>query len=358
MKRKISFLFLYLPFFLFFSPSSLIGGENRKENKNKGFAQQEKLFVIMGYLPSWKPAFTPDWDKITHVCLAFGKVESDGFINMEGIDRIKHSIDEAKSHNVKVLLSIGGGQTRNFSAAILNKKSRQKLIKNIVRILGEYTFDGIDIDFEEWDGGIGGAGESDEKKQIALENLYKNLRKTLGNSSLITAAVSGDYDKNNNAWGSYNCYNENMHKYLDFVNLMIYDQTGPWSGTNVGAHSDWEFFEKSITHWMKNKKVPAEKIIAGVPFYGYHFLSRDNAEGAKGMPYREIVSKYALQDAHLKDNVELVFYDGIRTMEQKSKYVKENNLGGIMIWELSGDSENQEESLLRVIHKILNNKSN
>lgn len=34
----------------------------------------------------------------------------------------------------------------------------------------------------------------------------------------------------------------------------------------------------------------------------------------------------------LKDNGELVFYDGIRTMEQELRDVKENGFGGMMVW--------------------------
>lgn len=45
-----------------------------------------------------------------------------------------------------------------------------------------------------------------------------------------------------------------------------------------------------------------------------------------------------------------VYYNGVSTITEKTLYAKEN-LGGIMIWELTQDSMDNDKSLLQAIGK-------
>lgn len=345
MKQFIIFGIAVVVLFLNCSSSDNLPFEESDSQESKN----EQQYKTVAYLPTWKKDFVPDWGKITHLCLAFGQVQANGEIDMSGIDKMKSTIKLGKANNVKILLSVGGGGTKNFSEAILNQETRIKFVDNLSDIVIDYEFDGIDIDFEEWDGGENGASESDLVKRTALEATYKALRSKLGEELLITAAVSASWDKGNGEWGYYNCFNNSMHEYLDFVNLMIYDQTGPWPNSEVGPHSSWDFYQNSIKHWLNNRQLPKEKLIAGVPFYGYQFKSAESSEGAVAISYGEILQNYLNQDVHLKDNVGMIYYDGMLTIEKKTKYIKENKLGGIMIWEVSHDSKDVDKSLLNVI---------
>jgi chitinase len=325
------------------------GCSGNNTNNTEGNTSQQH--IIVGYLPAWKMPYNPQWQKITHLNLAFGIVNADGSLDVTNIGIFAGCIVNAHNNNVKVLLSIGGGGSNNFSATILNSEKRALLTDNLVKAMNDFNLDGIDIDFEEWDGGQNGASPADLLKRDALENLYKELRAKTGNDKLITAAVNASWD--NGGWGFYNCFNNTMHQYLDFVSLMIYDETGPWSGTNVGPHASWDSFENAIKHWLNNKKLPKEKLVAGVPFYGYLFKSANSAAGAEAVAYRDILTTYPNQDAHLKDNIGLLYYNGMQTIQNKAKYIADNGLGGIMIWELSHDTDIADKSLLNVIAKEL-----
>jgi chitinase len=341
-------------FFLGVCISLLIWGcaDNNTNNAPSGDAPARR---IVGYLPSWKIPYTPQWQKITHLNLAFGTVNADGSLDLSDVGKFAGVIVNAHNNDVKVLLSIGGGGSDSFSDALLHSGSRAILTDNIIKAVGDFNLDGVDIDFEEWDGGQNGASQSDLLKRDALENLYGELREKIGAGKLITAAVTGSWD--NRGWGYYNCFSSTMHRYLDFVSLMLYDETGPWSGTNVGQHATWETFENSINHWLNNKNIPKEKLVAGVPFYGYLFKSAGSAAGAESVPYRDILTKFPDQDAHLKDNIGLLYYNGMQTMENKAKYVADNGLGGIMIWELTHDTDIAGKSLLNVIYQELRTKN-
>jgi chitinase len=302
---------------------------------------------VVAYLPAWKMPYSPPWDKITHLCLAFGIVQSDGSVDVTNVVQHKNIISVAQGNHVKVLLSIGGGGSNNFSTALLNVNSRTTLIANLERLVNEWNLDGIDLDYEEWDGGPDGASATDLRRREALEQTYRDLRGKIGAHKLITAAVTASWD--NGQWGYYNCFNNTMHQYLDFISLMTYDETGPWASSKVGQHASWDFYVHAINHWLDNRKLPKEKLIAGVPFYGYWFKSPTNAEGAEGIAYRDILSQFPNSDAHLKDNIDLLYYNGMETIKQKAKYCKDNDLGGMMIWELSQDAGDVNKSLLNVI---------
>lgn len=306
---------------------------------------------IVAYLPMWSMPYTPDWDKITHLCLAFGLVEADGNLNMEMILPYRTVIADAHEHGVKVLLSIGGGGSRHFSKALLDDNSRRILVNHLRINVDTLHLDGVDVDFEEWDGGELGAGKLDLKKRAALELFYKELRSAFGEEKLLSVAVNASWDTGKK--GTYNCFSNSMHQYLDFVSLMIYDETGPWSGTHTGPHSSWDFFEKAIHHWLVNRELPKEKLVAGVPCYGYQFSKRGYAADAKGIGYKKIIEMYPGQDVHLKDSVGLLYYDGMATMQKKVEYVKKQGLGGIMLWEITQDSDNADKSLLNLIYGII-----
>jgi chitinase len=92
---------------------------------------------------------------------------------------------------------------------------------------------------------------------------------------------------------------------------------------------------------------PRRKICLGVPFYG-----RDMKQFEQSQTYSEIARRY--HPAPDVDEVEGVYFNGIRTIQQKARYARENNLGGLMVWELGQDTTD-DTSLLRTIHAVMSN---
>jgi GH18 family chitinase len=304
--------------------------------------------IVIGYLPAWQTSYTPQWEKITHLYIAFGIVGADGSLDVSNIGKLATCISTAHQNKVKVLLSIGGGGSSTFSQALLNTEKRALLVANVDKAIKDFDLDGVDVDFEEWDGSPTGASATDLLKREAVEKMYKEIREKIGNEKLISAAVNASW--NESKWGYYNCFTNTMHQYLDFVSLMQYDETGPWAGSNVGQHASWTFFEGSINYWLNTKKIPKQKLVAGVPFYGYLFKSATNTADAEAITYKNILNLYPNQDAHLNDNIGLLYYNGMETIKKKAKYIVDNDLGGIMIWELTQDTDDTDKSLLNVIY--------
>ena len=122
--------------------------------------------------------------------------------------------------------------------------------------------------------------------------------------------------------------------------------------------------------------VPAEKIVMGVPFYGLGWagvpdvnngLFQKPAKTESGS-WRGISEQYRnlrnLKGFHLFRDPEMqalwifnrktgVFwsFDDPHSLSVKMDYVKQKGLGGVMLWELSGDDKNG--SLLKAIYRGL-----
>lgn len=319
---------------------------------------KNKPFRVMGYLPSWRNVHpkTVRWDALTHLCFAFLKVKADGQLDEGDVkSQLKNIVEEGHKNGVAVLISVGGGGTANFSTCLLNKTSRKNLAANLIKFASSYAVDGLDIDFEEFEGSSTGATTKDLAKRSALENLYIDLRNALPEGKLLSAAVSPSWQNPN--WGYYNCYTNSMFQYLDFVGLMIYDQSGTYSSSPYSQHADYSaHFLPSIDHWLNNRAVPRNKILPGVPFYGYKF--KDTSGGlAEAISYQNILTQYPNEQGEYKDHLGLSFYNGKTTIEQKANYIKNNQLGGIMIWELTQDAVDNSKSLLTVIHQVLGNEN-
>ncbi len=85
---------------------------------------------------------------------------------------------------------------------------------------------------------------------------------------------------------------------------MVYDKTGIWRPNDIGPHSPYSYAEEAIVFWIEKWKMPADRIVLGVPFYGFDFTPP-----ARYIDFREII------DGHpalaYQDSVGMRFYNGI-----------------------------------------------
>ena len=162
---------------------------------------------------------------------------------------------------------------------------------------------------------------------------------------------------------------------VDQVGLMTYDFNGPWSdhtgfvaqlSASIPGHGG--SVERTVSSYIA-AGVPAEKLLVGVPFYGYGWhLVPDVANGVEqeGEPirgdhsYREIEALTAksklyrdpvAQTPWLFDGDAFWTFDDPLSVATKAAYAKSQRLGGLMFWELSQDTA--EAHLLRAAHNCI-----
>ena len=126
---------------------------------------------------------------------------------------------------------------------------------------------------------------------------------------------------------------------MDWVNVMAYDDDyGP---NYIRAHSPYSLAVKSLDYWMNERGLTAKKTILGLPFYSKKGM------GNYGPDYKGLLKDGA---SPYDDYWKGAFYNGIHTIELKTKFAKDRGCGGVMIWEISCDT-NDEFSLLQAIKR-------
>lgn len=298
-------------------------------------AQKSKTsFKIIGYysLSAAQSAKLDEvpFDKLTHINLWFLNPDSAGNFTKD-LSGLVFFVKEAHRDNVKVLFSIGGGTKQEQYHHLLQDDKRAVLINNLVSEVLKYDLDGVDVDLEG-----SNIDENYEKFVVELAAALKARNK------LITAAIAIYYKDQltDKALAQY-----------DFVNVMSYDRTGPWRPEKPGPHSLYEHAVEDLKYFTEERKIPAEKMTLGVPFYGYGY-GPEITSPAISMNFKEIVASFPgaeFKDEWKTPDGKILYYNGIPTMKRKVALAREK-ASGIMIWQLQGDA-NGPISLLKAINE-------
>ncbi len=296
---------------------------------------KEKQFRVVGYY-SLRAAMNADlktvpFDKLTHVNLSFLNPDTSGNFTQD-LSPLIPFIEAAHAQGVKVLPSIAGGGRHEYYHKLLRDDMRPKFINDLVDIAVKYNFDGIDVDIEGRD--------IDENYEVFVVELKKALK---AKKKLTTSAIAIFYK---------NQLSDRALKQYDFVTLMSYDHTGPWTPSKPGPHSTYEHAVADLNYFRFDRKIPKKKIVLGVGFYGYGF-GPELTSKPSSMNYGQIVKTFPgaeNSDQITMPNGQIMYYNGVETMRKKVKLAKEK-ASGIMIWQILGDAPG-DQSLLKVINEV------
>lgn len=329
--KQIKILFLLSLLF-----TTLAGCEKSKaeEGQGEGKPESDSRPYVVGYLYSSSnilaEAFASlDLKRITHLNIAFLNPEENGLYKpVSGLAQI---VKQARDQQVKILFSIGGGTPPPYLKDLLKPEKRAALINELVKFTVDNNFDGIDVDIENEF-----IDENYEPFVLGLSQALKPHRK------MITSALS--------TWTGKAVSDKALAVY-DIINIMSYDQTGPWNKDRPGPHSTFEAAEADLDYWIDTRKVPASKVTLGLPFYGYGF----GPSIPESFSYGDIVKQWP--GAELKDQVEVpgqgtVYYNGLPTIRKKVELARSRKAAGVMIWQLRGDAPG-DKSLLKAINEVL-----
>jgi chitinase len=356
---------------------------------------------VVGYLASWgvrskgtSIANLPA-RHLTHIFYAFAEIAKDGSVTLGdpcidagacgkdvGLPRVAGGNFgelrrlKARYPHLKLAISIGGwGGSARFSDAALSDAARRKFAGSAIDLFVRRwpgLFDGIDIDWEfPVEGGLKGNAERPEDKQnftLLLAELRRELDAQGSRDNRhyeLTMAASARPSE------IANLEVTRIVPLLDFINVMTYDYH---TGGSI-AHFNAPLYaapndptpDLTIDSTMRDFKaagVPAEKLLLGIPFFGRAYGGVANVNGgflqAAPKPpqdwresdgdWRRIAAK--LRDPHYTrhweatarvpwlydaSNGNWISYDDPQSVSAKMDYVRAQNLGGVVIWELGAD---------------------
>lgn len=313
---------------------------------------------VIGYIASFTDMKATidktDLSKLTHINLSFtnpdaqGKLIDNGVMTcmpgMQGsnvsVADVRYVIDKAQAAGVKVLASVAGGVIPACSGnweILLQPANRQSVVDNLIGSMEELGLDGIDVDIE---GALLTNIDNAGNYTPFIQALSAQL---IARQKLLTCATA-----------SYvgGMIPVSSIPYFDFVNIMAYDAIGPSWGPAGAQHSPYSMAVEHVNLW-KNRGLTKEKLVLGVPFYGYGFGTYKS-----DYTYASILAEFGA-DAATKDLIgnacagcNYITYNGAATIKAKTQLGLEQG-SGIMIWELSQDAAGAN-SLLKVIADEIN----
>jgi len=291
-KNLINMKPLFFISVLFIAGSILFSGCNsqQKSNPENQAEKAGKKYMVVAYVAGYREFdfSTIDVSGITHINYAFANIREGKVVfdttKIDGVVPNAGDIEELNSlkknnPDLKVLVSVGGWTwSGGFSDAELTEESRTKFAKSCAAFVKEYQLDGIDLDWEYPNQpGAGNIHRPEDVQNFTL--MLKVVREEL--DSLAENEAKGNHYLLAIATGTDEAYVKNtelgeLHKYIDFLNIMTYDFYNGWHNVN-GHHSNYlssdqpEMDKNSVVNAVEmhvNAGFPVEKINLGIPFYG------------------------------------------------------------------------------------------
>jgi len=328
------------------------------------FSQQKQPYKIIAYYTGDGEAIR-QWpvEKLTHIIFSFLKIQNDTltFHNEKQEKSLQQLVLLKKEYpQLKIMVSIGGWSGCSACSDLFASDAHRKMFaKTTVELFKQYGIDGLDLDWEypAIEGFPGHKYMAGDKDNFTA--LVKELRKEMDKEYLLTFAAGGfiKYMEQSIDW-------EKVMPVVDFVNLMTYDLVGGYSkvtGHHTPLHDympDQESTSKAVK-WLLQAKVPADKLIIGAAMYARVWENLPDTKHPlyqpgdfkRGVSFSEF-AKYFSDTSGFKyywdrkakapyqyNPAKHLFatFDDERSIKEKTKFIRQKKLGGIMFWELVQD---------------------
>lgn len=233
------------------------------------------------------------------------------------------------SPHLKVLISLGGWTlSKGIPAAANSANGRKTLVESMVAFMKLYPFiDGFDIDWEfPVEGGIGADEATDGIAQPHFVNDHKNLVYLLkemrnqfdvsfSNQHKLVTMAGGNNVRNllsthvGPGTQAAHGMTENIADYADFITFFGYDFGGPWfdkTSYNAplypslnsndpltrtdkdplynGPGTPDQALDDLVRLYLDYLRIPKEKLVMGLPFYGRLYDGVEAGEIVSGLP--------------------------------------------------------------------------
>jgi spore germination protein YaaH len=367
--------FLPLQKVLFQNPSSLTP---LSSSSTKGTHE------VFGFGPYWtlNKLGNVDFSVLTTFAYFGIPVNSDGSLNTDDIGYKKFYspqatavFKEAHANGTRVVATFTQTDNATIKDLMDDNRAQKEAIKNAVNLVSERGLDGINVDFEY----VGNPGEEYKEK---FSNFVKNLTLAMHKavpSSKVTVSVYASSVIDPKLYDI-----KALSANSDGIFMMAYDfatsssdkamPTDPLYGYKDGKY--WYDISTAVDDFLT--QMPKDKLILGLPWYGYDYpvtSPADNAPKDYGYytyywryGYKHVyfvprdgahASTYALTQSSITPDEEgwdnegevgwkayqtadgwrMVFIDDEKSLGIKYDFAKDKGLGGVGMWALGFDDD-------------------
>lgn len=328
------------------------------------------LKEVIGFLPSWIVAKNAPVDpKLLTQIIYFGlgvnengeliKFDENGQSTYEwsylNSYYFSNLAKKAKENKTKVLLAIKSFDNETIDTITSSPVATQNLILGLLDLIDHYNLDGVNVDFEYMTA-------TDFPTSIYLNNFLEKLSLALKekNPSLIVSIdIYANAVLNDKAYDI-----KKIGEIVDQIILMAYDfhraestRAGPIAPMRAGEN------EHCIEESMEAiyGKLPKEKVILGVPFYGYEWQTTSEAHKSPTVPGTGALATYKrikelLKNPEIKVHwdqkamapwlvyrqggaIKQIYFEDEKSLSLKIQLAERLGFSGIGIWALGYEGE-------------------
>jgi spore germination protein len=252
----------------------------------------------------------------------------------------KAALDFAKSHSMLTFATISNFGASDFDPEIAHSilthpAIAKQTILNLLELVQTDGYSGINIDFESIPHGDRAAFNA------FMHAIAKKMRAS-GKMTVVSVPAEQKDDPNDSWTGAFDF--KFLGKNVDVIQLMTYDQHGPWGKPGPVAGLDW--VEPCVRYAAS--VVDSRKLSLGIPAYGYDWDKTHNTgvqlhwnkiqaliASTGATPQWDAASSSPFFDYQASDGSEhVVWYEDEKSIPLKSALVDSYNLAGVSMFAL------------------------
>jgi spore germination protein YaaH len=331
--------------------------------------------IVYGFLPYWNLDEAKLEPELTHLAYFGLTIGADGNIVtvLDGgsepgyrhlkSDKFLDLTTTMLEQNKHVEIVLSQFNNDDIVALLNNPQAVKNLIQSLDSILLAYPIDGVNLDIEY-------TGEVNDSLRAGFVKLVTVIGSHIEKKY---STVQFSVDMYASAASRYQLWDvAKIAPHVDKIIVMAYDfhrRSSPQAGPVAPLFGGKQYWDSDINQHLADfvKVVPKEKLLLGIPFYGYEWQTTSRDPQAHTFPetgstasikrVKKLlaqantlqVQQHWNEDAlspylsYVKDGeIFVVYYENSRSLSYKLDYVNQLDLGGIAIWALGYEDESRE----------------
>lgn len=341
-----------------------------EERKEREVTKSVPKLFVSGWVPYWKTgeglvSLTGHWKEFDEINPFAFEVNIRG--NLEDRSRVTGEVwvsarKSAQSAGVKVVPTILWGDSEAMHRILSDGPLRQAHIQKLLAMTTQYDFSGVDIDYEGKDVSD---RENFSKFLMELHSVFSSVEKSV--RCTVEARDRDDTPADFTGVRAMSWANDFsvLASACDEVRVMAYDQVFQQHRAKVfesegevpyAPNADIAWVEEVIRYALRY--IPAEKLMLGVPTYGWEFRVTPIADGYRYERVKAVSYPESLQKANnagvtpmrnvggemdfiytASDGKHLVNFSDAESIAQKLKLARTLGIKGVSIFKIDGETD-------------------